>query len=183
MTALQRVEALLSGYRPVDPRQARFRGRMLELAGRGARALARDNYEPGHFTASAFVLSPDGGSLLLILHRKLGLWLQPGGHLEPHDADPIAAARREVREEVGIDDLALLRDTLFDADIHGIPAHGAPAHEHFDLRFLFRAPTLACRAASDARDARRVPLAEVAAAGTDDSVRRAAELVIHTAHR
>jgi 8-oxo-dGTP pyrophosphatase MutT (NUDIX family) len=68
---------------------------------------------PGHFTASAFVLHPSGEALLLILHRKLGMWLQPGGHLESSDVDHLGAARREVAEETGVSRLAL-RDELFD---------------------------------------------------------------------
>ena len=173
MTAIAQLRTLLSRYEPADPHEVEFRTRMLALAASGPRALARESYDPGHFTASAFVLSPDGGSLLLVLHRKLGLWLQPGGHVEPDDADLIAAARREAREEVGLGELELACDAIFDVDIHDIPAHGAPAHQHFDVRFLFRAPSLSCCAGSDARDARWVALAEVAAVGSDASVMRA----------
>ncbi|MEN8041330.1 MAG: hypothetical protein ABFR95_07475, partial [Actinomycetota bacterium] len=46
----------------------------------------RSEFEPGHFTASGFVTSPDGEALLLIHHGKLDRWLQPGGHIDPEDA-------------------------------------------------------------------------------------------------
>lgn len=138
-------------------------------------ALERDHFVPGHFTASSFVLSPDEQSILLIFHGKLHRWLQPGGHVEPGDLDIVAAARREVSEEVGLDDLTLLGSGApFDLDIHAIPARKTePQHEHFDVRFLFRASSWQVRAASDAVDARWVPLDEVGQLESDASVQRA----------
>jgi 8-oxo-dGTP diphosphatase len=53
-----------------------------------------------HFTASAIVLD-DNDRALLVHHNKLGLWLYPGGHIDPNE-DPAQAALREVREETGI---------------------------------------------------------------------------------
>jgi 8-oxo-dGTP pyrophosphatase MutT (NUDIX family) len=163
-------------YRPPEPREARLRQRMLALVASGPPALSRDHYDPGHFTASAFVLSPDGGRLLLILHDKLGLWLQPGGHVEPGDADLLAAARREVAEEVGIDQLTLAHEGIYDVDIHDIPPHrDAPAHEHFDLRFAFRARSEALVVGTEVRDARWWPLDALCdGLESDGSVRRAA---------
>ncbi|HEY6880471.1 MAG TPA: NUDIX hydrolase [Polyangiales bacterium] len=142
---------------------------MKELCESVAAPCARANYLPGHFTASAFVVSPERDALLLILHGKLGLWLQPGGHVDDEDESLLAAARREVAEEVGLRELELLAPAPLDLDIHDIPARkGEPAHAHFDVRFLFRAPTRAVRAGSDAKDARWVPLAKI---GEDDLVR------------
>ena len=149
--------------------------RMLELATNPG-AFARDHFAPGHFTASAFVLSPTGDALLLILHRKLGLWLQPGGHVEATDSDLESAARREVDEEVGLSALECVVPTIFDVDIHRIPAHGRePAHEHFDVRFLFRSAGLALRHTGEVQAAQWVPLAEVARVQSDQSVLRAVD--------
>jgi len=112
--------------------------RVLALA-RSAAPTDRNRFDPGHFTASGFVVSQDGSSLLLIHHRRLGRWLQPGGHIDPEDASPIVAAAREVREETGIATVPI-GDALIDVDIHPIPPRDPePAHEHFDLRFAFRA--------------------------------------------
>jgi len=97
----------------------------------------------GHVTGSAFVIDVRW-RVLLVHHRKLGIWVQPGGHA---DGERLAhlVALREAREETGLADLAFhpglrLADgspALLDVDVHPIPARpGEPAHEHFDLRFL-----------------------------------------------
>jgi 8-oxo-dGTP pyrophosphatase MutT (NUDIX family) len=54
-----------------------------------------------HFTASVDVVD-DQDRALLVQHRKSGLWLYHGGHIEPNE-DPEQAAGREVRGEVGIE--------------------------------------------------------------------------------
>ena len=152
-------------------------GRMLALLdAAGAAAFDRRHFDPGHFTASAFVLSPDAADLLLIRHAKTGRWQQPGGHFDPADASPLAAAVRETAEETGVVDAAHVGG-LFDLDVHPIasnPGRGEPAHEHFDLRYLLRAPTRRFAAASDATAARWVPLEHLAEATDDASVLRAA---------
>ncbi len=192
------LQALLDAFTPTDAPEAKHHARMRELL-TSPDCFSRSHFVPGHFTASSFVLSPDRGSLLLIMHAKLHRWLQPGGHVDPEDTNILAAARREVLEEVGIAQLAgplspgervaesarpgegapEVRHAqhvveIFDLDIHPIPAmKGEPGHEHFDVRFLFTAPDTDFTAGSDAKDARWVPLHEVTAEMTDASVMRA----------
>jgi len=164
----------LETFAPVDATEAAYHRRMLELLAGDGDPMSRDHFEPGHFTASAFILAPDNDDMLLILHSKLHRWLQPGGHVDPEDEDLIAAALREVREEVDIHELTLAHEGVFDVDIHPIPAmRGDPAHEHFDVRFLFRADSRAFNAGSDAHDARWVPLEEINPSESDESVMRA----------
>jgi 8-oxo-dGTP pyrophosphatase MutT (NUDIX family) len=172
------LTTLLTEHLPADDLESVHRGRMLDLATDDGDPFSRQSFEPGHFTASAFVVSPDLKSMLMILHSKLGLWLQPGGHIDPEDADVTAAARREVVEETGVSSLEPLDafPNLLDLDIHPIPANprkGEPPHEHFDVRVALRATTWEFEAGSDAQAARWVPLAEVDEIGTDESVRRA----------
>lgn len=175
------VRDLLDSFEPFDATEAEHARRMRELldGSQPPGPFARDHYLPGHFTASAFVLSPDEQDLLLVLHGKLGRWLQPGGHFEPQDADPLAAARREVQEETGLGDVRLASNGLFDVDVHVIPPRATePRHEHFDLRFLFVASSREAKAGSDARDTRWVPVVEVARVETDDSVLRAVKRLL-----
>lgn len=174
---LEWLREQLGGYQPADATEAGFVQRMLELS-RAEGAWERSHFEPGHFTASAFVLSPDRRDLVLIHHKKLGIWVQPGGHVELSDADLIGSARREVLEEVGLSDLEPIagdaRSLLFDVDIHLIPARKAdPAHEHFDVRFAFAAKTRELVHSDEVADLRWVPLNAVEQMGTDESVLRA----------
>lgn len=168
------LRTLLESLHAADATEHEHRRRMFELLEVPGDPFAREHYRPGHFTASAFVVSPERDAMLLILHGKLKRWLQPGGHVDPHDVDVIAAARRELAEEAQLHDLPLAHPGIFDVDVHVIPARAdAPAHEHFDVRFLFEAPKGSGRAASDASDSRWVQLAQVHALETDESVLRA----------
>lgn len=156
---------------------------MLALASSPQPALSRDYFDPGHFTASAFVVDHDWRKLLLIRHEKLGMWLQPGGHVEPTDRDIVSAASRELEEEAGLYDVTI-RAPLFDIDVHEIPSIGSnPAHLHHDIRVLFQAGAgLEPAPSSEVGDARWFPLDSVAETrgplrdglGTDASVRRVA---------
>jgi 8-oxo-dGTP pyrophosphatase MutT (NUDIX family) len=164
----------LDHYQPVDERELGFRQRLLALLDLPA-PFARNQYEPGHLTASAFVLSPERDQVLLIFHRKLGIWIQPGGHIEPSDTSLRGAALREVREEVGLDLSEALEAAVFDLDIHGIPARKLePFHEHFDVRFCFQAPSLNFSASPEVVDARWVELSKIDQVTSDESVLRAA---------
>ena len=166
------LERLLQGFVPADALEASYLDEMLALV-QAEDCCGRNHFVPGHFTASSFVLPPEGDELLLIFHGKLHRWLQPGGHIDPEDETVVGAARREVQEEVGLSDLTALGG-LFDVDVHVIPAlKGDPSHKHFDLRFLFRSPTRQVQAGSDAKDAKWVSLSQVNAIESDESVMRA----------
>ena len=92
----------------------------------------------GHYTASAWVVSSDGARTLLTHHRKLGLWLQLGGHADG-ERDLSVAALKEAEEESGLAGLRIEPD-IFDLDRHWIPEHkGVPAHWHYDVRYIVRA--------------------------------------------
>jgi 8-oxo-dGTP pyrophosphatase MutT (NUDIX family) len=146
---------------------------MLELLASDS-ATSRQHFVPGHLTASVFVLSPERDAVLLIFHKKLRIWVQPGGHIEPDDVSLEAAARREVSEEVGLSLPPEAAAVIFDLDVHAIPARkDEPAHEHFDVRFCFRSTTRDLVTSDEVVDARWAPLVDIAQLTTDESVLRA----------
>ncbi|MEU4087898.1 NUDIX hydrolase [Streptomyces aureus] len=100
----------------------------------------------GHLTASALVIDPSRGRVLLTLHRKLRMWLQMGGHCELGDATLADAALREALEESGVEGLTLLPGGPVTLDRHPIPA---PCHWHLDVQYAALAPADAVEAISD----------------------------------
>jgi 8-oxo-dGTP pyrophosphatase MutT (NUDIX family) len=102
------------------------------------RCYFRDHL-PGHITGSAWIVNTKKDSALLVHHRKLNRWLQPGGHADG-DENILNVALREANEETGLHKLMLLHEGLFDIDIHTIPARkDFPAHLHYDVRFALLA--------------------------------------------
>jgi 8-oxo-dGTP pyrophosphatase MutT (NUDIX family) len=115
----------------------------------GEHAFRRDSYSPGHVTASAIVLSPDRSSVLLIHHKKLLRWLQPGGHVERHDLSLELAALREAVEETSVDVLST-HGFLAWVSIDVIPPWKTePAHLHYDLKYAMLARDWAVKRPSE----------------------------------
>jgi len=169
----EQLNQLLTGHAPACDEEAVYQSRMLELLGSSGDPFSRDHFQPGHFTASGFILSPDGQAVLLIHHRKLDRWLQPGGHVDPEDTDLFAAACREVHEEVGIGEVSAAVQGIFDLDIHPIPARKTePAHEHFDVRFLLRTESMNIVRNDETHDAAWTPLDELSRLMTDPQEQR-----------
>jgi len=168
---LARARATLAAYAPRDAQQAEQQAFFLAWIDAHPDAALRTCLD-GHLTASALVLDAAGERVLLTLHRKLGRWLQLGGHCDG-DTNLASAALREAREESGIADLAI-DPTPLDLDAHRIPARpGEPEHWHLDTRFLVRAPQGASAQASEESLALRwFPRAETALTATDESLRR-----------
>jgi len=91
----------------------------------------------GHMTGSAWVIDKSKKTVLLVHHKKLGKWLQPGGHADGEE-NIVNVAIKEATEETGLSSLQLNSENIFDIDIHLIPRYkSVPSHYHHDIRFLF----------------------------------------------
>ena len=129
---------------------------------------------PLHVTASALIVHPESGRVLLRWHQRQQAWLQVGGHGDPGESDPLAVALREAREEAGLTDLEPWPDAeLWQVAIVSVPAsRKEPAHEHADVRFIFatRDPD-AVRAESPGAPLRWLPAADAAGATSEANLR------------
>jgi 8-oxo-dGTP pyrophosphatase MutT (NUDIX family) len=137
MTSRETLVNALKNYRSDFSEENKFQEQFLKLLDH-PRSFFRDHL-PGHITGSAFIIDEKGQHTLLTHHAKLNRWLQPGGHADG-DENVVDVALREVQEETGLKKLTLYGESLFDIDIHTIPARkDFPEHQHYDIRFLFQA--------------------------------------------
>jgi 8-oxo-dGTP pyrophosphatase MutT (NUDIX family) len=128
----------LRAYRPLDSREAGHLRCLLAFVENEPRCFER-SLQTGHITGSAWLVDRSGKSVLLTHHRKLGKWLQLGGHADGNP-DVLAVALREAAEESGLSDIVSVSNEIFDVDVHEIPAAaGMPAHLHYDVRFALQA--------------------------------------------
>ena len=137
---MSRAESLLRElrrYEPFDSVERQHCRDLITLLAGGETGFSRHAFDPGHVTASCFVIDSSSTRVLLHRHKRLGRWLQMGGHVEEEES-LVDAALREAAEESGLDDLQMLPG-IVDVDVHVIPAgKGEPEHRHFDVRFLAR---------------------------------------------
>ncbi|MDX2382065.1 MAG: NUDIX domain-containing protein [Acidimicrobiia bacterium] len=129
-----RVRADVAAREPVDEREAASVSKFLELYDALDSPFDIDA-DPVHVTASGIVVGPRG--VLLHEHKRLGIWIQPGGHVDPGET-PWEGALRETHEETGLrgafagpfcDDGT---PVLVHLDVHA----GGRGHTHLDLRYL-----------------------------------------------
>jgi 8-oxo-dGTP pyrophosphatase MutT (NUDIX family) len=123
------LRALVERHEPSSPREVAAKERFLAELGRLASPCDEDA-DPTHVTASGIVVGRRG--TVLHLHKRLGIWMQPGGHIDAGETPP-TAARREATEELG---LAVEHPAggalLIHIDVH----EAALGHTHLDLRYL-----------------------------------------------
>ena len=164
LAELERATDALSG--PTMAREFR------ELLGDAPELMLRDG-GPIHLTASAIVIDGPAEQVALVWHLKGRFWVQPGGHLEDDETSLETAARREVSEEIGIDDLETVGQGPAVLNRHGLDAAFGACREHWDVQYLFRAPApaseLPLTVSEESGDVRWVPWPLLGAGPARDS--------------
>ncbi len=176
MDPIHALIAKVEAYVPSDANEAQMVARAVAYLRRTSGSpFNRKNFDDGHITSSGWVIDHEGKRALLFLHKKLGKWMQPGGHMDD-DTDVRLGALREVAEETGLIDVEADAE-IFDIDVHVIPARGdEPEHFHYDIRILVRANPAAqiVLQESEGNDLRWVPFEEVPTLTQEESVLRMA---------
>ena len=163
----------LEAYSPPEP-EIRSHNEIVAFLRDPADPFSVDRYEPGHVTAGGLVLSSDLGLVLLIHHRRLDMWIEPGGHVDPTDADVVATATREVGEETGVTDIVPVGGGVLTVDAHEIPAYRSqPAHTHYNISYGFVAKSVDLSPSDEVAAARWQALDQVDELTEDAAVRRA----------
>jgi 8-oxo-dGTP pyrophosphatase MutT (NUDIX family) len=128
--------SVLAGWQPDDPGQLALRDHYLRHLREHADGWSR-RCAGEHLTASALIVCPDRCHVLLTLHRRIGRWLQTGGHIEAGDPGLPAAALREAVEESGLTDVTL--GDLLLLSRHQVDCGPAAPAFHLDVQFLAEA--------------------------------------------
>lgn len=175
----------VSHFEPTDPVQVEAKKRVLDFCEEHPDALYR-SCEPGHLTASCWVVDHVGRRGLVLLHAKIGRWLQPGGHADG-EGRLVEVALKEAEEETGIAGLEVWSEPL-DVDVHlFVNRHRTePDHLHFDVRYLVRAPEGAVAVTNHESEGYRwITLDEIddEELGLDESTRRLARQGFELASR
>jgi len=164
----QNAQEIIEEYLNFFPKEQRRLTGITERFPLGKSIVSRTDFI-GHITVSALVFSPDKKNVLLIYHKQLQKFLQPGGHIEKFDASLFDACYRELREETGLQDIKSLdltgRQIPIDIDIHSIPANkkkNEPEHFHYDFCFVFVAQSTEIQIQKEeVTDYKWTPLGEV----------------------
>ena len=104
--------------------------------------LTRDN-PMAHFTASAWVVTPDRSKVLMVYHNIYNSWSWTGGHADG-ESDLLAVALREVQEETGLQNIRPVAEDIWSLEILGVDAHTrrgkfVSAHLHLNVTYLIEA--------------------------------------------
>lgn len=129
---------LLEKHNPSDSNELKMTNETIEFVKTNEDCFKRELLI-GHVTGSAWIVNDARTHVLMMHHRKLNQWFQPGGHCDG-DPDVLNVALKEANEETGLENLKVVDGEIYDVDVHLIPERkGIPAHYHYDVRFLIEA--------------------------------------------
>jgi 8-oxo-dGTP pyrophosphatase MutT (NUDIX family) len=167
---LGRARAEVVAALPGDAAHEAHRATILAFIDARPDALSR-TCGPGHLTSSALVVDAAAERVLLLEHRKLRRWFQPGGHADG-EANLARSALREATEESGIEGLTVFGPAI-DLDVHAVRPPGEAEHLHLDVRYLVVAPPGAVAAHNHESTGQRwVTVGELDEVDPDDGLRR-----------
>lgn len=143
-TFYTKISAICESYLQLFPEETDRLSALQTMIQKQDRDLRlRSTIPEGHICGSGVIISPDLSQILMVLHKKLGIWVVPGGHYDLVDSDPADTALRETEEETGYHSLQIhpwhtIHGIPLDIDTHPIPAspkNNEGAHVHYDFRY------------------------------------------------
>jgi 8-oxo-dGTP pyrophosphatase MutT (NUDIX family) len=175
----QQLLNLLETYNPTDRNEQKMRNETIDFVYKNEGCFTRELLV-GHITGSAWIVDKTHQNVLLIHHKKLNQWFQPGGHCDG-DSDVLNVAMKEANEETGLLDIKLLSKQIYDIDIHIIPQRkDVPAHYHYDVRFIFEADeNQELIISEESNDLAWIPIEKMAEFNNSESMMRMARKVIN----
>jgi 8-oxo-dGTP pyrophosphatase MutT (NUDIX family) len=138
LSVIQHITQVLREHQPIDAREVESIEKFLAVVPTLADPCSEEA-DISHVTASAIVVTDAGDKVALHLHKRLNMWLQPGGHIDAGET-PAQGALREAIEETGLPVRHEVEGGLF---FHVDTHPGPKGHTHYDLRYLVRAPEVA----------------------------------------
>lgn len=142
----EEVFTILDKYLKIYPEEKEKQQKFIEFLNRNDNSSIIDwNNFDGHIVASGFMYAKKDKKFLVLYHKDMKKYVYPGGHVDAKDKNIFEAAKREVKEETGLDNFQNINidnDKLvpMDIDIHHVEINerlNLPRHYHFDFRYLF----------------------------------------------
>lgn len=132
----------LKRYTPYNDQEAAELHLMLDFLAHGEYPFHRTN-TTAHFTASAWIVNPARTKVLMVYHNLYDSWSWVGGHADG-EADLLAVALKEAREETGIEHIRPVSDEPFSVEILTVSGHEkrgkyVPSHLHHNVTYLVEA--------------------------------------------
>lgn len=150
---MERLIEEVRAYHPWNEQEQKDREILLGWLQSGTEILTRNN-PAAHLTASGWVITPDKRAVLMAYHNIYNSWAWLGGHADG-EADLRLVAEREVKEESGLEQVQLVKESIFSLEI--LPVYGhvkrgiyVPTHLHLNVTYLFEGdPKAALRMKAD----------------------------------